>query len=235
MTKKANSITLLEEALSSIGIALSSIEVRRLTVFTRDVATRTATVKALRNAVAQFRLDPLKLLEKRGVGIRTLQSVQTLSDLFAAQETKKEFGHVDNLAAVQAILNTMNRGVPDNVRAHLASAKNNLVHAQNLLQFDLMIGEPEPDYTTHRNRVFYAYYNCEGDSIDIANVCGNAVVGIGDLQDGVEHCIVDIERQRIAFDANLIVRKYTSEFVDDIDGAQGVYLLVKAHCVDTST
>lgn len=234
MTKKANSITLLEEALSSIGIALSSIEVRRLHVFTRDVATRTATVKALRNAVAQFRLDPLQLLSRKGVGIRTLQSVQTLSDLFAAQETKKEFGHADNLAAVQAILNTMNRGVPDNVRAHVYNAKNNLIHAQNLLQFDLMSSNSKPETEPLKRFVLCAYYNCEGDSLDIVNICGNTVVGVADLQLGVERCVAEIERQR---DENpkSYVERYTSEFVDRKDDFEGVYLLVKAHCVDTST
>lgn len=138
MTRKAHSIEMLEEALDRLGIRLSSVDIRRLHYFTRDAATRTATVKALRNAVAQYRLDPLKLLAIKGVGIKTLHSVQLLSDIFAGQEVKKEFGHSDNLVAVQSILRTMRRGIPDEARTLIDEAANKLIRVQNMLQFDKM-------------------------------------------------------------------------------------------------
>lgn len=134
MAKQAFSMILLGEALASLDINIGHIDVRRLHHFTRECATRTAVVKTLRKAVAQFRLDPLKLLETKGIGIKTVLSVQLLSDLFAAQEVKREFGVADNLAAVSTILNTCRRGVDDVTRSELDFATNHITNARNLLE-----------------------------------------------------------------------------------------------------
>lgn len=232
MTKKAHSITMLNEAIDSLGFTLSSQDIHRLHYFTRDVATRTATVKALRNAVAQFRLDPLKLLEKRGVGIKTLQSVKALSDLLAGQETQKEFGVADNLAAVQSILNTTHRGVNDVVRGFIASANSHLTHARNAIQMDKM-GEVVPAREFQDGDItLREYCGLTGDDVTIMDVAGNVAVVSADLEYAARTCVEKL-KARVAKRYKTEGKRYDitfiqGEFTESNDaGDQGVYLCVR--------
>lgn len=135
MTNKLSfSSILAHEAVEKMKVVLTSKDIRRLTVFTRHLATSTAMVKELTKITALFRLDPLKVLEMKGVGPMTLLTVQKLSKELQAQEVLKEFGVADNLAAVQTILNTMHRGISDKARAELNKARDSITRAQNIIE-----------------------------------------------------------------------------------------------------
>lgn len=135
MTNKLSFSSLLaHEAVEKMKVVLTSKDIRRLTVFTRHLATSTAMVKELIKIVGQFRLDPLKVLEMKGVGPMTLLTVQKLSNELLAQDVQKEFGIKDNLNAVQTILNTMHRGVSEKARAELNKARDSITRAQNIIE-----------------------------------------------------------------------------------------------------
>lgn len=231
MTKKAHSIIMLTEAIESMGFTLSSTDLHRLHFFTREVITRTATVKALRNAVAQFRLDPLKLLEKRGVGIKTLKSVKLLSDMLSGQETQKEFGIADNLAAVQSILSTTHRGSDPQTRLFIHAANSNITHARNSLQFHKMEVAEEFDEPF---KVIRTYYRLSGDGADIKDIAGNIVITCVDLEFAIERAIEDAKKRLENLSRNQSyaklyeIIKYDAEFCDENEnGLEGCYICVK--------
>ena len=136
MSRQTNSSVMTVEALDSLKVSMTSVDVRRLVRFTRNVATRTAMVKLLRRLVVQYRIDPLQLLEEKGIGMMTLLSIQKLSELIAAQEVRIEFGIEDNLQALQTILQTFNRGVPDKVKVEIEKAKNAVTRARNIIEHE---------------------------------------------------------------------------------------------------
>lgn len=143
MSKKAFSTQLTEEALNSMGLNMTSSEKRCLAFFTHDMATRTATVKSLQLAVAQYRIDPIALLETKGIGKATLRAVRTLHNMIAAQETMREFGVNDNLTAVQTILQTCKRGVCETAVKEIQTAQIHLQHAAVAQRLYTMV-TPDP-------------------------------------------------------------------------------------------
>lgn len=142
--KKARTVCLILGALSVLHVNLNSMEMRRLVVFVKDTGNETAAVKKLRNIVNQFRLDPHSVMSLEGVGTKTFETVQKLAKLLAAEDTKRDYGLIDNTEVVRTILSNMNAYMPPSAKkAHddaksaiqkLAFALNNHDLERNLQQ-----------------------------------------------------------------------------------------------------
>lgn len=135
---KSLSMIMIADALNSLNVILTAQDHRRLVVFTKEVAVRTALVKKLRKAVETFRLDPISLLDVKGIGKMTLVTIKRLSEELQAQEVKREFGVADNLKAVNTILNASKRGISKEAATLIEDANKLITKARCLLENDQM-------------------------------------------------------------------------------------------------
>jgi len=135
-TKRAFTTITTIDALERLGIVTTPQHLRRLCHLAKGVVTATAMVKKLRKLIATFRTEPDEVLEIKGVGIKTFQSIALLSKLLAANEVKSEFGISDNISAVLTILQTFNRGASPEVKVLIEAAKDKLYKARTKIELE---------------------------------------------------------------------------------------------------
>ncbi len=135
LNKKAFTSLLVLNATVTLQLQdITSYDLRRLAVFAKDIASDTAMVKKLRRIVAMYRLNPIDVLDLKGVGPMTLLTVQKISAQLSANEVKAEFGVGDNLDAVLTISNNFKRGVSGEIRQLIEEGRANFQKARMLLE-----------------------------------------------------------------------------------------------------
>ncbi len=138
--RTTNSTLMTVDALAAMKINLSAIHIRRLSIFTKGLATKTAMVKKLQKMVAMYRIDPVQVLEQKGVGIKTFASIHLLSAHVAANDLKAEFGVADNLSALLTVIRSFHWSVNDDIKKLVAVAESNLHKARAKLEMERLEG-----------------------------------------------------------------------------------------------
>jgi len=102
----------LREALTSLKISLPEYDIRRLLSVTRDRLSAGDVAKLLRKIIAQYRIDPIKVLQIRGVGKKTYESIDALYREVEALETRKDQSVTSSMQSARNSLGNIRRRIP---------------------------------------------------------------------------------------------------------------------------
>ncbi len=127
MAQYTVSSIVLRGALTRMKIILNEQDIKRLIPITRNCLSEVEAARELRELIGLYRSKPVEVLQRKGIGKKTFESIDNLFKEVVAMETKQDTSMQGNIEAAIASMRLVKRRAPDFLTKDVDSAVTKLV------------------------------------------------------------------------------------------------------------